>query len=254
MRVITARERRTTDAPDLSEFRRRYPLTVTGLAHLANREAWLDRVWELDEHWQRAMDDGAFGTQEEVIFKKSPPSHLSVEGEFEIIYAGGTLGLLHAAVMSSNYKHSVLVFDAHTVGKTHRDWNISDEELNAFERAGLFTKAEIEFAVVNRYRSGFIKFHDANSSVKAPPLWMDDVLNVAVDADKLLALAANKIKLSDTKSALMDGFSFVRAYVTKEKIFVEVEDRKNRQHKLFAARLFIDATGTNSPVSRLNRR
>lgn len=250
MRVIAAKYH-SHSSPDLSEFRRRYPLTVTGFAHLENREAWLHRVWELDESWQRAMDNGALDAQkEEVIFKNSPPSHFAVEAEFEIIYAGGTLGLLHAAVMASHYKHSVLVFDAHAVGKIHGDWNISDEELTAFESTELFTKEEIEAAVVNRYHSGFIKFHDANSSIKAPPLWMNNVLNVAVDADKLLSVAANKIKNSETKSALIDGLNFIRAYVTKEKVFVEVEDSKTKQHKLFSARLFIDATGMNSPVSR----
>ncbi len=249
MRVITQKnEKRHT--PDLGELRRRFPLTVAGFAHLANREAWLNRVWELDERWQQTTETDTHNLQEEVISKNAPPSNLSIEGEFEIIYAGGTLGLLHAAVMASHYKHQVLVFDAHTVGKTHRDWNISDEELIEFERAGLFTKEEIEAAVVNRYNSGFVKFHDANSQLKAPPLWIDNVLDVAVDSDNLLTLATNKIKTSETKSALIDGLLFIRAYIQKEKVFVEVEEKKTGHRKLFSARLFVDATGTNSPVSR----
>jgi len=249
MRVITQKDIKR-HAPDLSEFRRRYPLTVQKLGHLANREAWLNRVWELDERWKQATEANTFDLQEEVISKNAPPSNLSIEGEFEIIYAGGTLGLLHAAVMASHYKHSVLVFDTHSVGKTHRDWNISDEELLEFERAELFTKEEIEAAVVNRYSSGFVKFHDANSQLKAPPLWIDKVLDVAVDSDNLLTLAMNKIKRSETNSAVIDGLLFIRAYVQKEKVFVEVKEKTTGERKLFAARLFIDATGTNSLVSR----
>src|ERR1044072_3113057 len=99
--------------------------------------------------------------QAEAIVSGAPPQHLSIEAEYEIIYAGGVLGLLHAAVMSHRYGRNVMVFDAHEVGRTHRDWNISDDELKEFERAGLFTKEETDGAVANRYRSGFVKFHDA---------------------------------------------------------------------------------------------
>ncbi len=93
----------------------------------------------------------------------------------------------------------MLVFDAHTVGKTHRDWNISDEELQEFIEAGLFTEEEIETAVANRYKTGFVKFYDANSRIKTPPLFMDNVLNVAIEADKLLEIAAKKLKKNESK-------------------------------------------------------
>jgi lycopene cyclase CruA len=237
--------------PDLSEFRRQFPLTVAGLAHLANREAWLYRIWELDERLRNSMENGTHtgAGQEEVVVKGNPPANLSIEGEFEIIYAGGTLGLLHAAVMAARYGRKVLVFDTHNVGKSHCDWNTSDKELEELERAKLFTKDEIKGTVVNRYKSSFVKFHDANSRVKAPPLWMDDVLNVALDADKLLSLAANKIRKSASESALIDNLRFIRAYVGSEKVFVEVED-KSEQRKLFTARLFVDATETNPPLLR----
>lgn len=249
MQVVKAKHQ-IKHSPDLSEFRRKYPLTVAGLAHLANREAWLHSIWQLDERLRMVLENGTLQGQEdeEVLVKRNPPSHLSVEGEFEIIYAG-TLGLFHAAVMASCYKRCVLVFDENIAGKTHLDWNISDEELLEFDRAGLLTKDEIETIVVNRYRSGFVKFHDANSNLKAPPLWVDKVLNVALDADELLSLAKSKIKRSETNSLVIDGLRFIRAYVTKEKVFVETEDKKTKQHKLFAARLYVDATGTNSPLA-----
>lgn len=249
MRVITTKHH-TKKSPDLSEFRRKYPLTVTGLAHLANREAWLHNMWQRDERLRLILENGTVqGQSEEVLVRGNPPSHLSVEGEFEVIYAGGTLGLFHAAVLSSCHKRSVLVFDENVVGKTNHDWNISDEELSGFDRAGLFTKDELETVVVNRYRSGFVKFHDANSNLKAPPLWVDKVLNVALDADELLSLAKGKLKKSETDSLMIDGLRFIRAYVTKEKVFVETQDTKTKQHKLFAAHLFVDTTGTNSPLA-----
>jgi lycopene cyclase CruA len=234
--------------PNLSELRRRFPQTVENFAHLPNREAWLARIWEIEERWNDFRENP--DKPEEVIFNNSAPKDLEVEAEFEIVYAGGTLGLLHAAVMACKYNRKVLVFDAHTVGKTHRDWNISDGELQEFVRAGLFTTEEIETAVNNRYKTGFVKFYDANSRIKTPPLFMEDVLNVAIEADKLLEIAAKKLKKSSTNSEIINNLRFVRAFVQKEKVLVECEDVKNGRRKLFPAKLFVDATGTNSPTSR----
>jgi lycopene cyclase CruA len=246
--VATTPAKAQHGAPDLSDFRKRYPLTVANFGALANREAWLRRIWELDERWEQTM--AGTDAQAEAIVHGAPPQNLTVEAEYEIIYAGGVLGLLHAAVMSHSYHRRVMVFDAHEVGRTHRDWNISDDELKEFERAGLFTKEETEATVANRYRSGFVKFHDTVSRVKTPPLWIDGVLDVAVEADKLLRLAAAKIERSQTASVLIDGLRFVRCYVQPERVAVEVEEVRTGRRRLFGARLFVDATGTNSPVSR----
>jgi lycopene cyclase CruA len=234
--------------PALSDFRRRYPLTVAGLGALANREAWLRRVWELDEGWRQSVAEKR--TPPEVVVTDAPPAGLEIEATFDIIYGGGVLGLLHAATLTHRHNFRVLVFDAHAVGKTHRDWNISDEELRQFTAAGLFTPDEIEASVVNHYRAGFVKFHDANSRVKAPPLWMENVLDVAVDADALLGLAARKVREASQQNALVDGLRFVRAYTGGGRVCVETEDVKTGRRRLFAARLFVDALGTNSPASR----
>jgi lycopene cyclase CruA len=231
---------------DLAEIRRRFPRLVENLANLSNREAHLKRLWEIEQRWNDFRENPE--KQEDIVFFDAPPEDLKIEGEFEIIYAGGTLGLLHAAVMALKYNRKVLVFDAHTVGKTHRDWNISDAELKEFTSSGLFTADEIETAVVNRYKTGFVKFYDANSRIKTPPLFMDNVLDVAVEADRLLELAAKKLK--KTESKIINNLRFVRAFVRKDRVLVECEDAKTGRRKLFAARLLVDATGTNSPLSR----
>ncbi|MEP7037145.1 MAG: hypothetical protein ABI891_02280 [Acidobacteriota bacterium] len=231
---------------NLTELRRRFPKTVENLAHLPNRESWINRIWEIEQRWQMFRENP--DQTNEVILFDDAPKNLEIENEFEIIYAGGTLGLLHAAVMATKYNRKVLVFDAHTVGKTHRDWNISDAELQEFVRAGLFTEEEIETAVSNRYKTGFVKFYDANSKIKTPPLFMDNVLDVALEADKLLHLAVEKLK--KTNFVIINNLRFVRAYVNEDKVLVECENTKNGKRRLFAAKLFVDACGTNSPVSR----
>jgi lycopene cyclase CruA len=237
--------------PDLSDFRRLYPLTVANFGALGNREAWLQTIWEMETRWRHQLTPwGGRQPVREMVVEGAPPARLNVEAEFEIIYAGGVLGLLHGAVMASHYGRRVMVFDSLAVGHAGRDLNLSHEDLQEFERAGLFTKEETEGAVVNRYHSGFVKFHDAASRVKTPPLWMSGVLDVALDADKLLGMAAAKIKSSGTESALFDGQHLVRVYVEPHRVTVEVEEARTRRRRLFAARLFIDATGAESQVAR----
>ena len=235
---------------DLSDFRRRFPLTVANLGAMPNREMWLRRISELDARWQQTQESKDFSAPTEVLFDEKFPTNLEIAGEFEIVYAGGGLGLLHAAVMAKVFNRKVLVFDAHTVGLTHRDWNISDEELAEFTRVGLFTADEIERAVVNRYQTGFVKFYDANSRIKTPPLFMKGVLDVAVEADTLLQLAADKLEKAANGSVLLDNYKFIRSFVGADKVLVEVENVKTLRRQLFAARLLVDATGTNSPLSR----
>lgn len=244
-----AKSLKRNSGPDLSEFRKRYPLTVASLGSLANREGWLRGLWEADTRWRELMERDARDGAREVFVRGAPPANLSIEAEFEIVYAGGSFGLLHAAVMATRYNRRVMIFDERAAGETSRTWNISDDELREFVRAGLFTNEEIEGVVLNRYRSGFVKFHDASSRVKTPPLWMQGVLDVAVDGDKLLSLAQKKIDQSASGALLLGGQSFVRCYVEPHRVTIEIEDERTKQHRLFAARLLVDAT-TNSPVAR----
>lgn len=230
----------------LSDIRRKHPRMFKNLSPLINAEAHFRRILELEWRWRQFEKNP--GKIDTVVLFDSMPKGAKIEAEFDIIYAGGTLGLLHAAVMSAKYNRKVLVFDRHIVGKTHRDWNISDAELNEFVRAGLFTEEEIETAVANRYKTGFVKFYDANSKVKTPPLFMENVLDVAIEADKLLRLAREKLKKDGSQT--IDNLRFVRAHVGKEKVVIECEDLTNGRTRFFSAELFVDATGTNSAVSR----
>ena len=229
---------------DLESLRVKYPRTVENILAVDDGEVHIRRIHEIEQRWE-AVRRNPLGF-EKVLFPGGATEE-QAEEEFDIIYAGGTLGLLHAAVMAARYGRRVLVFDAHQVGKTHRDWNISDEELNEFVAAGLFTHQEMEEAIVNRYRTGFVKFFDGNSGIRTPPLYMDNVLDVAVEADGLLELAKGKLEAAGSKT--VDGLRFSRASVGKDRVIVECEDPTGEK-RFFGARLFVDATGTNSPVSR----
>jgi lycopene cyclase CruA len=236
--------------PDLQHFRSRYPLTVASLGALPDREVWLRAVWEAEARWRASLDDGGAA---EVVVRGAPPARLSVEGEFEIIYAGASLGLLHAATLARRYGRRALVLAARdsdaVAAQGARLWNVSSEDLEGLARAGLFTKEEIESFVTSRRRAGLVKFHDAGSRVKSPPLEVRGVLDVTIDAERLLASASQKLS-ARVGCAVVECARVVRVYVEAHRVSVEVEDARGARRRLFAARLFVDARGADSGVAR----
>lgn len=228
---------------ELDALQSKYPRTVSEILSVENGESHLRTIWEIEQRWDRfRRDPGSF---EKVIFPGG--AHDSIDGEFDVIYAGGTIGLLHASVMATRYGRKVLVFDSQAVGRSNRNWNLSEEDLDEFVKAGLFTRAELDEAVVNKYQSCIAKFHDWTSEVKTPALHLNGVQDVSIDADVFLELTASKFRAAG--GVMMDGITFDRAAVLKDKIVVECVDRSGAQFS-FAAKLFVDATGTNSPAAR----
>ncbi|MBV9926434.1 MAG: hypothetical protein JOZ96_15555 [Acidobacteria bacterium] len=236
-------------APDLAHFRRRYPETVASLGTLPMREEWLRRIWELEANWRADWETrgGAYAEEEAVLFGP-PPAKREAEAEFDAVYAGCAAALLHAAALACGHGRRVLVINsARPEGEAGGVWNISEEELKELEGAGVFTREEVEGAVVNRYRGCFVKFHDTASRVKAGPLWVTGALDVAVDGERLTALAA--ARLAAKGAAVERGLRFVRAYVEPSRVTIETEGAGGAR-RFFAARLFADASGADSPVAR----
>jgi lycopene cyclase CruA len=234
-------------SPDLAYFRRQYPETVANLGTLPRREEWLRGLWELDERWRAGRETrGGEARAEEVVVRGAPPAGARVEAEFDVIYAGGVVGLLHAAVLARRFGRRALVFEEG--GRAEGQWNVSEDEVSELERAGLFAREELERAVVNRGRGGYVKFHDASSRVKAEPLWVGGVRDVALDAERLLASAAAQLRAAPG-CAFVAGLRFVRAYVERGRVTVEAAGPTGAR-RFFGARLFVDATGGDSAVAR----
>lgn len=230
-------------APDLAHFRGRYPLTVAGFGALPEREAWLRNIWRAETLWRESLE-----TRAEAVTTGAPPRGLEAEGEFDVVCAGGRLGLLYAAALAARHGRRALVFDEAAVGAAGRDWDVSGEDLRGLVDSGLFTREEVEAAVAGRRRAGFVKFHDASSRVKAEPLWVEGVLDVSLDAGRLLALAAARLR--ERGGEALGYLRFVRVYVEPDRVSVETEDVRTGARRLFRAQLFLDATGAASPVAR----
>lgn len=250
--VSTFAGARHTLAPDLAHFRRHYPETVASFGALARREEWLRRIWETETAWRADWETrgGQYAEEEAVVFGP-PPAGCAPEGEFDAVYAGGAAALLHAAALACGHERRVLVVGgARAEGEAGGVWNLSEDELKELEGASVFTPEEVEGAVLNRYRGGFVKFHDASSRVKTGPLWVTGALDVAVDGERLTALAAGRLaRLASKGSTVARELRFVRAYVEPSRVTVETEGARGTR-RFFTARLFVDVSGADSPVAR----
>ncbi|NTV47447.1 MAG: hypothetical protein HGB11_13230, partial [Chlorobiales bacterium] len=182
--------------PSLSEIQHSHPLTYRHFSAIPNGDKWLSRIAELDTYWETI---GSRAVPEVVLDGSKLPTGIKISGEFDLIYAGATLGLLHAAAMTSLYQKCVLVLDRHTPGKTHRDWNISMEELLKLDKMGLIQEADARKAVTKIYKTGFVEFASTETPTR---LYLDKVLDCAVDSDIILGMALKKIKTASGNEVL----------------------------------------------------
>ncbi|MEL6930576.1 MAG: flavin-dependent dehydrogenase [Cyanobacteria bacterium J06600_6] len=227
-----------------------YPQTVHFFQKMSNGEYDLNRVYWWEKRWRESVNRPK--KPQEVIFKSDIGSAESnsdnTQTDFDLIYVGGALGVIHAAVMAlKGYK--VLLIERLPFGKMNREWNISRDEFQSLINLGLFTPEEFETVIAAEYVDGFSKFFDAYnpSHLKAKVLHTPKVLNVAIDAEKLLRFCGNKLLKSGGE--IWDETEFIRADVCETKVTVKLTHLPTKTSKQASARLLIDAMGTASPIA-----
>lgn len=234
----------------IDQLRHKYPLTVANFEAMPDGVAALYHAYGLNQTWRRHIEQ-----------QRSVPAVISmvnelptVDGEFEVIFAGAGLGLLDAALMAT-LGRKVLVFDRKQIGATHREWNISTAELNRLVRLGLFTWAELEPLIQRRYHTGIVRFAADTISAPSADLKLTGVLDLALDASGLLALCVQKIERSGTGSRILASYGFKHAYVQAAgrkggRVVVEVEAVGGFDTCRFSGRLLIDDMGSTSPLAQ----
>jgi len=73
----------------LKELQATHPLVYQHFSKLAEGEFWVHRIQELDSYWSRI---GQANIPEAILDGSKLPSNISIAGEFDLIYAGATLG------------------------------------------------------------------------------------------------------------------------------------------------------------------
>ncbi len=225
-----------------------YPETVKYFQKMPNGEYDLNRVYWWEKRWR----DSANHPQQpkEVIFKSDSTreTEINTKHEYDLIYIGGALGVVHAAVMAQK-GYRVLLIERLPFGRMNREWNISRDEFQSLINLGLFTPKEFESVIAAEYVDGFSKFFDAynSSHLKANVLHTPTVLNVAIDAEKLLRFCGDK--LLQGGGDIWDETEFVRADVNTDEVTVKLTHLPTQTSKEARGKLLIDAMGTASPIA-----
>ncbi|MEK0182063.1 MAG: flavin-dependent dehydrogenase [Oscillatoriales cyanobacterium] len=241
-----------------------YPLTVKYFKKMPKGEYDLLRVYWWEQRWR----EGTRNPQQpkQVVFLKEEGSSTSLRvkgGEkveetipvqdsesavYDLIYIGGALGVIHAAVMA-RLGYRVLLVERMPFGRMNREWNISRDEIQSLIDLGLFTAAEVETLISREYKDGYNKFFDANNPTfaQAPVLHTPKVLNVALDGEKLLYLAG--LKLTEAGGKIWDETEFIRVDVEVEKVVVQGCHLPTKSDRTAGGRLLVDAMGSASPIA-----
>ena len=230
-----------------------YPLTVKYFQKMSKGEYDLQRVYWWEQRWR----EGTRNPQQpkQVVFLKEEGSSatdsamdLTDVTDYDLIYIGGALGVIHAAVMA-RLGYRVLLVERMPFGRMNREWNISRDEIQSLIDLDLFTAAEVETLIAREYKDGYNKFFDSNNPTfaQAPVLHTPKVLNVALDGEKLLYLAG--VKLTEAGGEIWDETEFIRADVEGEKVVVQGRHLPTKCDRTVSGRLLVDAMGSASPIA-----
>ncbi|MFM7384255.1 MAG: NAD(P)/FAD-dependent oxidoreductase [Microcystaceae cyanobacterium] len=222
-----------------------YPQTVKFFQKLPEGAYDLQRVYWWEKRWRESVKHPQ--RPQQVIFTESQPT-LKTETLYDLIYIGGALGSIHAAVMA-RLGYRVLLIERMPFGRMNREWNISRTEFQRLIDLDLFTTAEFESLIAREYRDGFNKFFDAYNPphLKAKVLHTPTVLNIALDSAQLLKLCGEKLTLAGGK--IWDETEFVRADIDEQKVTLQLTHLPTGEFRQAQGRLLMDAMGTASPIA-----
>lgn len=226
----------------------RYPLTVKYFQKMPNGEYDLTRVYWWEQRWREGVRHPQQPKQ--VVFRRElgASESTTLKPTYDLIYVGGALGIIHAAVMA-RLGYRVLLIERLPFGRMNREWNISRSEFQSLIDLGLFTLVEFESLIAQEYEDGLHKFFDANNppQAKAPVLHTPTVLNVALDAEKLLRVCGDKLR--EFGGEIWDETEFLRADVDVHAVTVQLNYLPTQMMREASGRLLIDAMGTASPIA-----
>lgn len=221
-----------------------YPKTVHFFQKIPNGESALKRVYWWEQRWRNQVRH----PQQPKTVVKQTTTEPNTDPDYDLIYVGGALGVIHAAVMARR-GYRVLLLERLPFGRMNREWNISRQEFQALIDLGLFTQAEFEAVIAREYIDGYNKFFDGNNPphLKGDVLHTPTVLNIALDSEKVLQVCGEK--LQDAGGEIWDETEFVEANISKTAVTVEGKHLPTQTTNQAVGRLLIDAMGSASPIA-----
>lgn len=219
-----------------------YPTTVQFFRKFPNGEADLQRAYWWEQRWRESVNH------------PTPPkpvvvtSAVSCQPDYDLIYIGGALGVIHAAVMAQR-GYRVLLIERLPFARMNREWNISRSEFQSLIDLGLFNRDEFEAMIAREYQDGFNKFFDGNNPphLKAKVLHTPTVLNIAIDSEQLLRRCGEKLRAAG--GTIWDETEFTQVEIAPQGAIVSTQNRRTGETKPATGRLVMDAMGTTSPIA-----
>lgn len=186
----------------------------------------------VDSLWQQ-MRQGTLPVPDWVTESAEPLGNI----DWDVVICGGTLGILVGAVLAQRGFRVALLEKGILKGR-EQEWNISRRELQELVNLGLLSDTEREQAIASEYNPARIQFGDA------PPLWVENVLNVGVDPVYLLEIL--KQKFLQAGGQLFEQTPFTGAVVHPDGVCLPMAAP-------LRTRLLIDAMGHFSAIARQAR-
>jgi lycopene cyclase CruA len=228
-----------------------HPTTVKYFQQMPNGEYDLKRAYWWEQRWRQGVQHPQEPRQ---VLYMHPRTTASAAPIYDLIYLGGALGVIHAAVMA-RLGYRVLLIERLPFGRMNREWNISRSEIQSLVDLGILTLTEVEQVIAREYPDGYHKFFDANNPAvaKAPVLHTPKVLNIALDSGQLLQLCGDKLRQAGGE--IWDQTEFTRADIADDAVSVQATHLPTATVKTGTGRLIVDAMGTASPITwQLNGR
>jgi lycopene cyclase CruP len=181
------------------------------------------------------------------VVRRLAGSALPAPPEYDVVVAGGTLGLLVALALAKRGRRVAVVERRRAEGRD-QEWNCSRGELARLESMGLLTAAELEAAVATEWAAARVGFAGGGADVAA-----DGVLTLGVSPRRLLAAA--RARLEALGGVVLERAPLRRVAVHDDGVAVELGGGGgealdaadvNRPAALDAADVRADEAGTGS--------
>lgn len=201
----------------------------------------LDSAWGNLKNggWKEAAKTIVFPNENEFLGFGKTKSH-----DFDIIVAGGTLGIFYAMVMQSKGFKTCIVEKARVVGRD-QEWNISKKELKVLIKLCVLTQEEVDEVIRVEFNPVRVGFH-SNRNADGFELLTRDILNVGVNPRML-------INLLKSKYLNLGGFVYENVVLTHVNTYRDaavINILKEDDNMALSCRLLIDAMGNASPIVR----
>lgn len=188
---------------------------------------------------------------------------------FDVIIAGGTLGIFIAAFLQK-LGHSVCVIDKREVSGRRQEWNISRAELERgllFHPGLLLSREELEKAIAISFNPVRVGFKGGGDNIL-----VRDVLNLGICPRTLISIVRSKFV--EAGGVIVEGCEFKSATLSKDRVVItalvqprpqtqsqdeSLEDQmdltsRQRSPLTLHSRLLVDAMGHYSPIVQEMRR